>query len=75
MQSLLKQAKNQSRRDLATRSPRLQSPGGGRRKPMLSSTEIGQVGQMSPQMARIAVTPEWVGMIDFETRFPSFSRK
>jgi hypothetical protein len=22
-------------------------------------------------MARIAVTPEWVGILDFETRFPS----
>ena len=24
-----------------------------------------------PQMARIAITPEWVGVIDFERRFPS----
>jgi hypothetical protein len=22
-------------------------------------------------MARISVTPEWVGLLDFETRFPS----
>lgn len=24
-----------------------------------------------PQMARIFITPEWVGILDFETRFPS----
>lgn len=32
---------------------------------------IGQVQQLAPQMTRIAVTPEWVGILDFETRFPS----
>jgi len=26
---------------------------------------------IAPQTARIRVTPEWVGLIDFETRFPS----
>jgi hypothetical protein len=26
---------------------------------------------MSPQMTRIAVQPEWVGILDFERRFPS----
>jgi Pyridoxamine 5'-phosphate oxidase len=31
----------------------------------------GQVGQMMPQTARIAVRPTWVGVLDFETRFPS----
>ena len=31
----------------------------------------GQITAMSDQMARIAVRPEWVGIIDFETRFPS----
>jgi hypothetical protein len=30
-----------------------------------------QVGQRFPQMARISVRPEWVGVIDFQTRFPS----
>jgi hypothetical protein len=30
-----------------------------------------QVGQMVPRMARVAVRPEWVGIIDFQTRFPS----
>ena len=26
---------------------------------------------ISPRMARVSITPEWVGIIDFETRFPS----
>jgi PPOX class probable F420-dependent enzyme len=30
-----------------------------------------QVGQMMSQTARIAVRPTWVGVLDFETRFPS----
>ena len=29
------------------------------------------IRQMSPQMARISVWPEWVSILDFETRFPS----
>jgi hypothetical protein len=29
------------------------------------------VRQMYPQMVRITVRPEWVGILDFETRFPS----
>ena len=29
------------------------------------------VRQMSPQMARISVWPEWVSILDFERRFPS----
>jgi Pyridoxamine 5'-phosphate oxidase len=29
-----------------------------------------QVAQMVPRMARIAVRPEWVGILDFQTRFP-----
>jgi len=32
---------------------------------------VGQVGQMLAQMARIAVRPEWVCVLDFQTRFPS----
>jgi hypothetical protein len=31
---------------------------------------VGQVGQMMSQTARIAVRPEWVGILDFKTRFP-----
>ena len=30
-----------------------------------------QAGGMFKQMARIAITPEWVKILDFETRFPS----
>ncbi|MCB0057143.1 MAG: hypothetical protein KDE45_08965, partial [Caldilineaceae bacterium] len=26
---------------------------------------------LSPRMARIFITPTWVGILDFETRFPS----
>ena len=26
---------------------------------------------MSPGMGRIAIRPEWVAILDFETRFPS----
>lgn len=32
---------------------------------------VANVGQLSPQMARIAVRPDWVGLLDFEGRFPS----
>ena len=32
---------------------------------------VEQVRGMLSHMARISVRPEWVGMLDFETRFPS----
>src|SRR5262249_60092899 len=32
---------------------------------------VEQVRGMFPQMARIAVTPAWVAILDFERRFPS----
>ena len=32
---------------------------------------VEQVRGMISQMARISIRPEWVGMLDFETRFPS----
>lgn len=32
---------------------------------------VQNVGQMVQQTARVRVRPEWVGVIDFETRFPS----
>ena len=32
---------------------------------------VQQVGGLFSQMARIAVKPEWVAIMDFETRFPS----
>ena len=31
----------------------------------------GQMGRMVSSMVRITVTPEWVGLLDFQTRFPS----
>jgi hypothetical protein len=32
---------------------------------------VEQVSKLSPQMVRVAITPEWVGILDFEQRFPS----
>lgn len=32
---------------------------------------VSTVEKLFPRMARIAVRPEWVGVIDFETRFPN----
>lgn len=32
---------------------------------------VANVNKMSPRSARIAVRPEWVGILDFETRWPS----
>jgi hypothetical protein len=32
---------------------------------------IGHVRGIMPSLARIAVRPEWVGILDFQTRFPS----
>ncbi len=34
-------------------------------------TWLDNLRPLCPQMARIFVTPEWVGILDFETRFPS----
>jgi PPOX class probable F420-dependent enzyme len=32
---------------------------------------VAQMSQMSPTMVRVTVTPDWVGLLDFQTRFPS----
>ncbi|HST09370.1 MAG TPA: pyridoxamine 5'-phosphate oxidase family protein [Terriglobales bacterium] len=32
---------------------------------------MSQLGKMIPSMVRIAIIPEWVGLLDFKTRFPS----
>jgi PPOX class probable F420-dependent enzyme len=32
---------------------------------------IAQMRQMIPSMVRITITPDWVGLLDFQTRFPS----
>ena len=41
----------------------------------MSATAIArrleQVRALSAQMTRIAVRPTWVGLLDFQTRFPS----
>lgn len=35
------------------------------------SAWVEQVGKLFSQMARVTIQPEWVGILDFETRFPS----
>ena len=32
---------------------------------------VDQVGNLSRRMVRVTIRPEWVGILDFETRFPS----
>jgi hypothetical protein len=32
---------------------------------------IGQMRTMVSSMVRISITPEWAGLLDFKTRFPS----
>ena len=32
---------------------------------------IGQLRKMIPGMVKITIMPEWVGLLDFQTRFPS----
>jgi PPOX class probable F420-dependent enzyme len=32
---------------------------------------VKQMEGMSPEMVRITITPEWVALLDFQTRFPS----
>jgi hypothetical protein len=32
---------------------------------------LAQVKQLTTQMARLSITPQWVSLCDFETRFPS----
>ncbi len=32
---------------------------------------VAQLSSMVREMVRIAITPEWVGLLDFQTRFPS----
>lgn len=32
---------------------------------------VKQMGSMMQEMVRITVTPEWVGLLDFLSRFPS----
>jgi nitroimidazol reductase NimA-like FMN-containing flavoprotein (pyridoxamine 5'-phosphate oxidase superfamily) len=39
--------------------------------PELAQSWLKQLRGMISSMVRIRVTPEWVGLLDFETRFPS----
>jgi Pyridoxamine 5'-phosphate oxidase len=39
--------------------------------PELAKGWLGQLRTMVSSMVRITITPEWVGLLDFETRFPS----
>ena len=32
---------------------------------------VGQVATLLPSMVRVTIKPEWVGLMDFQTRFPS----
>ena len=32
---------------------------------------VAQLASMTQDMVRITITPEWVGLLDFQTRFPS----
>jgi PPOX class probable F420-dependent enzyme len=34
------------------------------------NANIAQISAGNPKMARIAVRPDWVGVLDFQTRFP-----
>ena len=39
--------------------------------PELAQAWLKQLRSMVSSMVRITVTPEWVGLLDFQTRFPS----
>ena len=39
--------------------------------PKQAEAWLGQLRKMISSMVRITVTPEWVGLLDFKTRFPS----
>lgn len=32
---------------------------------------VAQMGKMVQSMVRVTITPTWVGLLDFQTRFPS----
>ncbi len=40
-------------------------------EPELAKAWLGQLRTTISSMVRITVTPEWVGLLDFQTRFPS----
>jgi nitroimidazol reductase NimA-like FMN-containing flavoprotein (pyridoxamine 5'-phosphate oxidase superfamily) len=40
-------------------------------EPEQAEAWLAQLGKLTPKMVRIVITPEWVGLLDFQTRFPS----
>ena len=39
--------------------------------PNLAKGWLGQLRSMISSMVKITITPEWVGLLDFQSRFPS----
>ena len=39
--------------------------------PQQAQAWLGQLGSMVQEMVRISVTPQWIGLLDFQSRFPS----
>jgi hypothetical protein len=39
--------------------------------PAMAKGWLDQLSKMGSSMVRIIITPEWVGLLDFQTRFPS----
>lgn len=39
--------------------------------PEQATSWLNQLRKMAPSQVRITITPEWVGLLDFKTRFPS----
>jgi Pyridoxamine 5'-phosphate oxidase len=40
-------------------------------EPEQAEAWLAQLGKLTPKMVRIVIAPEWVGLLDFQTRFPS----
>jgi hypothetical protein len=52
-------------------APEYEAAAGRYFDPELAKGWLGQLRGMVLSMVRITVTPEWVGLLDFQTRFPS----
>jgi PPOX class probable F420-dependent enzyme len=39
--------------------------------PQQGKAWVAQAAAMLPEMVRVTITPEWAGLLDFQTRFPS----
>jgi nitroimidazol reductase NimA-like FMN-containing flavoprotein (pyridoxamine 5'-phosphate oxidase superfamily) len=40
-------------------------------EPEQAEAWLAQLRKLTPKMVRIVISPEWVGLLDFQTRFPS----